>query len=108
MEQTGDLHSATSGAMKDPVCGMTVDAATAQWSHRHAGRTYYFCSKDCMVKFAAHPDGYLTQAVAHSEQSASGVHARPPSSSTIYTCPMHPEVRRSAPGSCPICGMALE
>jgi P-type Cu+ transporter len=87
---------------------MTVDAATAQWSHQHAGRTYYFCSKDCMVKFAGHPVEYLMQTVAHSEQPASGVHARPPSSSTIYTCPMHPEVRRSAPGACPICGMALE
>jgi len=81
--------------VKDPVCGMTVDPATAKWSHAHAGRAWYFCGKVCMTKFIADPQKYLELDIA----SPSGV---------IYTCPMHPEVSRSAPGACPICGMALE
>ena len=89
-----DAHTA-----RDPVCGMTVDPHTTQHRHEHAGRTYYFCSTGCRTKFAADPAKYL---------SPSAVVAEPVPEGTVYTCPMHPEVRQVGPGSCPICGMALE
>src|ERR1700737_2434022 len=91
---------------------MTVDPSTAKWSHSYGSRTYYFCGKGCMTKFAADPRKYLeaqvAPRVAHSAQPAPPPHPRPPPASVIYTCPMHPEVRRPSPGACPICGMALE
>jgi heavy metal translocating P-type ATPase len=86
-------------AVKDPVCGMTVDPHTAKHRYTHAGKTYYFCAARCREKFAADPAAYLDPA-----QTAAA--APPPG--TIYTCPMHPEIRQEGPGSCPICGMALE
>lgn len=93
-------HSKSSGAtntVKDPVCGMDVDPATAKHQADHAGKTYYFCSADCRTKFVAEPSKYLKKA------------APPPADEgAIYTCPMHPEIRQVGPGSCPICGMALE
>ncbi|MBI3760014.1 MAG: heavy metal translocating P-type ATPase, partial [Deltaproteobacteria bacterium] len=97
---------------KDPVCGMTVNPATAKWTHPHDGDTYYFCSNGCMTKFAADPAKYLSRsepAALHAPARTSSV-AAPPSASqkTEYTCPMHPEVIQDHPGSCPICGMALE
>ncbi|OGB32466.1 MAG: copper-translocating P-type ATPase [Burkholderiales bacterium RIFCSPLOWO2_12_FULL_61_40] len=86
--------------MKDPVCGMAV---TGQSMHRteHAGHTYFFCSPKCKTKFEAHPMQYLgdVSAPAPVEPSAAG---------TVYTCPMHPEVRQDHPGNCPKCGMTLE
>ena len=85
--------------VKDPVCGMTVDPHTAKHRHTHNGRPYYFCSARCQEKFAANPTQYL--------QSEPQV-ADPVPVGTIYTCPMHPEIRQPGPGSCPICGMALE
>ena len=87
--------------MIDPVCGMTVDPASAAGSHTHAGQTYYFCSRHCLDLFAADPSRFL----ASSSQPA----AKPPApSGGQWTCPMHPEIVRDAPGACPICGMALE
>ena len=86
----------------DPVCGMTVDTATAL-AHEHAGETYYFCSAGCRTKFTADPTGHEHSAAAASPRE------RPMSArGTLWTCPMHPEIRRDEPGSCPICGMALE
>jgi len=85
--------------VKDPVCGMTVDPHTAKHRHTHNGRLYYFCSARCREQFAANPTQYL--------QSEPQV-ADPVPLGTIYTCPMHPEIRQPGPGSCPICGMALE
>src|SRR6516225_7008285 len=85
---------------RDPVCGMIVDPHTAAHRHHHAGRAYYFCSAGCLQKFAAAPDRYI-------EPSQAKAPARLPEG-TIYTCPMHPQVRQIGPGSCPICGMALE
>src|ERR1700722_9402235 len=93
---------------KDPVCGMTVKPATAKWSHRHGGVTYHFCSNGCMNKVTADPAKYLAPAVAKPEHPATGAHAAPQPSGVIYTCPMHPQIRRAEPGACPICGMALE
>jgi len=82
----------------DPVCGMTVDPRAAKHRHTHLGRPYYFCSAKCREKFIAEPDRYLAPAARPAAAPAG----------TIYTCPMHPEIRQQGPGSCPICGMALE
>ncbi|MGH7107131.1 MAG: YHS domain-containing protein, partial [Acetobacteraceae bacterium] len=84
---------------KDPVCGMSV-SADSKYRVAYGGREYLFCSNRCREKFAANPEQY-TKALPVSA-------AAPPPSGTIYTCPMHPEIRRNEPGSCPICGMALE
>jgi Cu+-exporting ATPase len=83
----------------DPVCGMTVDPATAKHKAGHKGRDYYFCSAACKTKFQANPEKYLEASAKPAEPAAAGA---------IYTCPMHPEIRQVGPGSCPICGMALE
>ena len=85
--------------MRDPVCGMLVDPHTAQHRHQHEGRTYYFCSGDCLAKFKADPAKYLDKSTKSAPSVPEG---------TIYTCPMHPQIRQVGPGSCPICGMALE
>ena len=93
-------HHATDGALKvlDPVCGMTVDPNTSKHRHQYHADTYHFCSDRCRTKFAAAPGQYLDK--------------RPPKADVaegaIYTCPMHPQIRQVGPGSCPICGMALE
>ena len=81
----------------DPVCGMTVDPHTAKHRAEHRGHTYYFCSAGCRTKFVSSPQKYLGD--RQPETVPDG---------TIYTCPMHPEIRQVGPGSCPICGMALE
>jgi Cu+-exporting ATPase len=85
-------------AAVDPVCGMTVDPHTTPHRHTFQGHTYYFCAAACRSKFAADPAKYLGDAAP----------AEPMPEGTIYTCPMHPEIRQVGPGSCPICGMALE
>ena len=85
-------------AVKDPVCGMTVDPATSKHRFDHAGTTYHFCSAGCRTKFEADPAGYLGPKKA----------AAPAKPGAVYTCPMHPEIRQIGPGSCPKCGMALE
>ncbi len=90
------------GSALDPVCGMTVATATAKHTHEWSDKTWYFCCGHCKAKFAAEPERYAGD-VAKPEQSAP---ASPPG--TVYTCPMHPEIRRLGPASCPICGMALE
>ncbi len=83
----------------DPVCGMSVDPHETQHRAEHGGRTYYFCAAGCRSKFIANPEKYLEPGGAASEPVPEG---------TLYTCPMHPEIRQEGPGSCPICGMALE
>lgn len=90
---------APAGIVKDPVCGMSVDPATTQHHADHEGRPYFFCSAGCRTKFVGDPARYLEPA------------AHPvilPVSGAIWTCPMHPQIRRDRPGTCPICGMALE
>jgi P-type Cu+ transporter len=87
--------------VKDPVCGMWVDPHAAKHRAEHNGQPYYFCSAGCREKFLADPARYLDPAAATAKVEAV-------SEGTIYTCPMHPEVRQVGPGSCPICGMALE
>ena len=84
--------------MRDPVCGMSVDPATSKHRFDHRGETFHFCSAGCKTKFAAKPEQYLDK--------TSPKAAMP--DGTIYTCPMHPQIRQVGAGSCPICGMALE
>ncbi len=100
MQQPVHAHDVEAPAV-DPVCGMKVDPATARYQHAHHGHTYYFCGAGCRTKFVAEPDKYLNTSAPKppSEAAAEG---------TIYTCPMHPQIRQVGPGSCPICGMALE
>ncbi len=86
--------------VKDPVCGMTVDPATSKYRHDHNSMTYHFCAAGCRAKFVADPPKYLAPAPA--------IAAVPVPDGTLYTCPMHPKIRQAGPGSCPICGMALE
>jgi Cu+-exporting ATPase len=85
--------------VKDPVCGMLVNSANAKHRAEHAGYTYFFCSPRCREKFIAEPGRYLAPQPPPPAAPAAGA---------TYTCPMHPEVRQIGPGSCPICGMALE
>jgi P-type Cu+ transporter len=102
----------------DPVCGMRVDPARLVATHQHQGRTYYFCSPRCRVRFVADPLRYLEPAPASPVAGPRGAEApsHGPAAGnapgvargTMYTCPMHPEVRQRGPGSCPKCGMALE
>ncbi len=87
------------GEAIDPVCGMRVDPASAL-SHRHGDETYYFCNPRCRDKFVAAPSSYL-KAEKPTEKAAQAA-------SSVWTCPMHPEIRRDSAGACPICGMALE
>ena len=85
-------------AVKDPVCGMTVDPAKSPHHAEHDGQSFHFCCAGCRTKFVADPGKYLgpPQPAAAATPGA------------IWTCPMHPEIRRDKPGSCPLCGMALE
>ncbi len=92
-------HGAADAKVLDPVCGMTVDAATSKHRFDHHGKTFHFCSAGCRTKFAADPAKYLTKEKAPEPEMPAA---------TIYTCPMHPQIRQVGPGSCPICGMALE
>ncbi|TXC68827.1 heavy metal translocating P-type ATPase [Sphingorhabdus soli] len=88
------------GKAIDPVCGMTVSIDGARFVADHDGATHYFCSQGCHDKFVGDPEFYLSGAHLDAvEDMPEG---------TIYTCPMHPEIRQVGPGSCPICGMALE
>jgi Cu+-exporting ATPase len=99
--QDAQSHAPGDGGAVDPVCDMTVDPHKMAHRHSHQGRTYYFCSDGCRAKFAADPAKYLGAQAS----------APPPASvpeGTIYTCPMHPEIRQVGPGNCPICGMVLE
>ena len=84
---------------RDLVCGMDVNVRTAQHRQVYSGGNYYFCSARCRQKFAANPGIYL---------KSLPLATVPNPHDTIYTCPMHPEIRKAGPGSCPICGMALE
>src|SRR3974390_1981351 len=84
----------------DPVCGMTVDPASAPYHSEHDGVVYFFCGAKCQSKFMAEPRKYLAPRSPASKPT--------PAKGVIYTCPMHPQIRRTEPGNCPICGMTLE
>jgi Cu+-exporting ATPase len=91
-------HADVSAEVRDPVCGMSVDPATSKHAFGHRGETFHFCSAGCRTKFAVDPLKYLDK-TAPKAAVLEGA---------IYTCPMHPQIRQVGPGSCPICGMALE
>ena len=93
--------AAAPSPMTDPVCGMTVDPAATAHHHEFGGTAYHFCSAGCRSKFIADPHRYL-------HPKAEAVAAEDVPEAAIWTCPMHPEIRQVGPGSCPICGMALE
>jgi Cu+-exporting ATPase len=98
MDQSVHSNNAATTAI-DRVCGMIVDPAASRHRHTHHHHSYYFCSASCRSKFAADPKKYLDKHTAPSDAMLEG---------TIYTCPMHPQIRQFGPGDCPICGMALE
>src|SRR5438874_11438626 len=82
----------------DPVCGMTVDPATAPARVEHDGRTYYFCNPSCAARFRADPRRYL--------EAKTPAEPMPPAGAPVeYVCPMDPEVHNDRPGPCPKCGM---
>ena len=94
----GAKASDGAATVKDPVCGMSVDPTATAHRASHDGQDYFFCSAGCRTKFIGDPMRYLNPRVE----------AEPAVPGAIYTCPMHPEIRQEGPGSCPICGMALE
>ena len=94
---TASSHSATPA--RDPVCGMTVDPATTAHHATHDEVHYHFCSSGCLGKFTADPEKYLADRPRVEPIAEPGA---------MWTCPMHPEIRQQGPGTCPICGMALE
>jgi Cu+-exporting ATPase len=101
MDHAACSHTARAAAATatDPVCGMKVDPGTSAHRHTHDGQAYFFCCAGCLSKFATAPEKYLHRIAATPPVQPAG---------TIYTCPMHPEIRQIGPGHCPICGMALE
>ena len=96
-----------SGTVLDPVCGMKVEPSTAVHRAQHGGTDYYFCSSRCHDKFVADPTHYAPTVAAVPVASAPSP-TPVAAAGTIYTCPMHPQIRQPGPGTCPICGMALE
>lgn len=98
-DATGNVTAGPGKPFTDPVCGMNV-SADPERTIEYGGTAYHFCSTGCMTKFRAKPEAYLAPKKTEPAPAAS--------EGTIYTCPMHPEIRQPAPGNCPICGMALE
>jgi len=103
----------------DPVCGMKVDPKSAAGTYEYKNKTYYFCNTHCLDKFSEGPEHYLNKPTELMPVQPVGIQraksdkrkniaAAATSDKTEYTCPMHPEIVRDSPGSCPICGMALE
>lgn len=108
------MAQATTDVLKDPVCGMTV-TKESKYHEEFKGKTYFFCSDKCQSKFHSNPVQYITKsgtmnADAHTQhhQVAQAVNEASTTGTTIYTCPMHPEIRQDHPGNCPKCGMTLE
>src|SRR5712692_4644487 len=104
----GAPASLSGAAIKDPVCGMTVNPATARWHLEHAQRTYYFCSEGCLKRFGADPAKYIDNPVAPSTIDDSTVAPPRAGPAPEYFCPMDPAIVSDRPGACPICGMALQ
>jgi Cu+-exporting ATPase len=102
--QRGEGSDGKAAVVTDPVCGMDVIPAEAAGSALHGGTTYWFCNPSCRDKFVADPLRYTGPAAARPAAPAPA----PGSDTRVYTCPMHPEIRQLGPGSCPLCGMALE
>jgi len=99
-KSTDSNQPGSNPAVHDPVCGMTINPDTSRHRYEFKGQNYYFCSAGCRAKFTADPRKYLTGLQTSKTEAAP--------EGAIYTCPMHPQIRQVGPGSCPICGMALE
>ena len=100
---------ATTAKTQDPVCGMEVEEQSVAGTLEHQGQRYSFCSQRCLEKFRAEPSLFVKpQAPPPSDIKAEPLTQAPPAAGTEYVCPMHPQIIRNQPGSCPICGMALE
>ncbi|WP_443478927.1 heavy metal translocating P-type ATPase (plasmid) [Novosphingobium aerophilum] len=95
----GDHGKHSAGLVVDPVCGMTVDPEKTAHHATYAGHDYHFCSAGCREKFIADPEAHLNKSDVEPVDAPPG---------TMWTCPMHPEIRQDHPGACPICGMGLE
>lgn len=91
-------HDQATTKVIDPVCGMSIDPATSSHRFEYGSESYHFCSAGCRTKFVADPARYLEKSPTRTDVSEG----------SIYTCPMHPQIRQTGPGTCPICGMALE
>ena len=98
--QEPDQRPAPGPTAIDPVCGMTVTLRPDTRSETFSGKPFHFCSARCQTKFKADPWFYASGRAAD--------HVKPAAAKAQYTCPMHPEIIRDAPGACPLCGMALE
>jgi Cu+-exporting ATPase len=98
-DKAGVRIASSAIAVRDPVCGMEVDPHTTAHRATYDGQAHYFCSSGCRDKFVAAPSTYVTRDGGPSKSEPEG---------TIYTCPMHPQIRQVGPGFCPLCGMALE
>jgi heavy metal translocating P-type ATPase len=110
--QTEHTSHKTTPVVKDPVCAMDVNPATSEYRSVHDGQTYHFCSGLCQAKFETNPETYLDAHAEH-QHGHDRDHQHAGQTATTgevaeWTCPMHPEIRQPGPGSCPICGMALE
>ena len=99
--QALDQSPSTEHEVLDPVCGMMILPSDAAGQTEHNGQTYYFCTEWCLEQFKKNPSQFL-------ETNAAERVSAPADMDAEYTCPMHPEIRQKGPGSCPICGMALE
>ena len=123
MSKHSDPTRTAATAVKDPVCGMDVDPSVSEYRSEHDGQTYFFCSGHCQAKVDSAPQTYVSPEAGHGpahepagHDHGGHAHGEPPATATAapagevaeWTCPMHPEIRRPGPGSCPICGMALE
>ena len=119
MDKISDTRISSTGSLvQDPVCGMDVDPATSENHLKLDGHDYYFCSAGCLATFEADPTAYLGGATRPEQRPAGGHdghdgHGHPADAYAVgdvaeWTCPMHPEIRQPGPGTCPICGMALE
>jgi Cu+-exporting ATPase len=102
---TQDAGRVDADRVLDPVCGMLVDPNSTPHHHTYRGRTYHFCGGSCRTRFAADPRKFLEPQPQAQQPEEPGQQA---AEAAVHTCPMHPEVRQIGPGSCPICGMALE
>src|SRR5579862_4108344 len=98
---TPEMHAPETA--RDPICGMDVPIATAEWRVDYGGKTYVFCCDGCLARFNEHPERYATAVDAPPRAAPAAADPK-----ATYTCPMHPQVVQTGPGSCPLCGMALE
>ncbi|WP_162473704.1 YHS domain-containing protein [Serratia microhaemolytica] len=101
----------TVDVVQDPVCGMPVDPEKSESRLSYQDKLFFFCSAACALKFKTHPEQYIRASAPQNNPYPHHTHTDTPDvdddRDVVWTCPMHPEIMRYAPGSCPLCGMAL-